>query len=165
MIVKFIITVTDEAQAAPERFIPEIERSLGQCGCGNFQYHPATGVIVADFPEGLTQTFAKLGTSLHASYNWQPTGRRKIIAEDVQVFAYLIHHCSLDMNDDGSLPTERIKALWNWLYEAGISSRPYDPHRYTAIRNGFSAMELLNWTDHHYIVGLNRLVNGRVANS
>ena len=112
---------------------------------------------ICPLPDALEDlpTFQKLGTSLHAEYNWQPTGRRKVIAEDVQVFAYLIHHCTLDMNDDGSMPTERINALWTWLYEAGITSRPYDPHRYKAIRDGFSDMGLLEWADHHYVIGLN----------
>jgi hypothetical protein len=100
-------------------------------------------------------TFKKLGLDIFAQYNWQPTGRRKIIAGDVQVFAYLVHHCTLDMNDDGSMPTERMRALWTWLYEAGIASRPFDRHRYKALRDGFSDMGLLEWADHHYVIGLN----------
>lgn len=50
---KFIITVTDEAHANPERFIPQIEQSPGNAGCGNFQYLPATGVIAVEFPEDM----------------------------------------------------------------------------------------------------------------
>jgi len=46
---KFIITLTDEAQASPERFIPQIEQSLGNAGCGNFQYMPTVGVIAVEF--------------------------------------------------------------------------------------------------------------------
>lgn len=98
-------------------------------------------------------TFAKLGEKLFAAYSWEATGRRKIVASDVQTFAYILYFCTNNMNRDGSLPTPRIKALWTWLYEVGITPRPYDPHRITGLRNGFSAMNLLHWTDHRYVIG------------
>ena len=48
---KFIITLTDEAQANPEKFVPQIEQSMVSAGCGNFQHLPTTGIISVEFPE------------------------------------------------------------------------------------------------------------------
>ena len=46
----YIVTLTDEAQSQPERFLPQIEAALSALGCGNFQYMPTVGVISVDFP-------------------------------------------------------------------------------------------------------------------
>lgn len=57
---KFVVVLTDEAQANPERFLPFIEQTFGNQGCGNFEYLPAIGVINVDFPDKTEVNFSPI---------------------------------------------------------------------------------------------------------
>ena len=59
-------------------------------------------------------------------------------------------------NPDGSLPQRRVQELWKALYEAGDFTRPWNHHRWKAIRNWLSEMGWLEWQDHRYQIGTGR---------
>ncbi len=76
-----------------------------------------------------------------------------VVAEDVQVAIAVLRACTLHMNADGSMPLARIKALWDAVHEAGDTTRAFNFHRFAAIRNMLSDMELLEWEDATYQFG------------
>ena len=73
-----------------------------------------------------------------------------MIVEDVAIALTILDHCCNNMNADGTMPTARIAALWKAAYDAGDVSRPFDHHRWTAIRNWLSKLGMLDWTDTAY---------------
>ncbi len=81
------------------------------------------------------------------------SSRAVIVAEDVQVTLAVIRACTLRINADGSMPTKRVKALWDKAYEAGDTTRAFSWHRFKAIRDMLSDLELLEWSDNTYRFG------------
>ena len=65
----------------------------------------------------------------------------------------VIRGCTLHPNPDGSLPLMRVKGLWDAAFKAGDTSRAFSFHRFQAIRNMLSDMELLEWEDADYCFG------------
>jgi hypothetical protein len=59
-------------------------------------------------------------------------------------------------NPDGSLPQRRVQELWTALYEAGDFDRPWNHHRWKAVRDWMSEMGWLDWQDHRYQTGTGR---------
>jgi hypothetical protein len=57
---------------------------------------------------------------------------------------------------DGSLPQRRVQALWTALHDAGDFTRPWNHHRWKAIRDWMSEMGWLDWQDHRYQNGTGR---------
>jgi hypothetical protein len=55
------------------------------------------------------------------------------------------------MNADGSMPTARIRENWGALYEQGEVDRPFNPKRYTCLRDFLSREKLLDWEDEAYL--------------
>jgi hypothetical protein len=91
------------------------------------------------------------------NFKSRPTHNRvKIINEDIAVFLAIVEFCTINMNPDGTLPTARIKRLWEEAYKSGDAKRAWQDERYTAIRNWLSEMGLLDWQDETYSFG-----NGR----
>ena len=75
------------------------------------------------------------------------------MAKDVQVTLAIVRACTLHMNADGSMPLARIKGLWDAVYEAGDTTRAFNFHRFAAIRNMLSDLDLLEWEDATYRFG------------
>ena len=46
------------------------------------------------------------------------SGRVKVTADDIAIILVILEHCSLNGNADGSMPSKRIKAIWESLYKA-----------------------------------------------
>ena len=66
------------------------------------------------------------------------TGREVATAEDMAVLLLVLEACTNDMNDDGSMPTARIRENWEILHANGDVDRPWCPRRYTTLRNQLS---------------------------
>jgi hypothetical protein len=81
------------------------------------------------------------------------SSRAVVTVEDVQVSLALIRACTLHPNPDGSLPVMRVKGLWDAAFKAGDTRRAFSFHRFQAIRNMLSDMELLEWEDSTYRFG------------
>ncbi len=75
--------------------------------------------------------------------------RARVVAEDVQVALAIVRAFTLHPNPDGSIPVMRAKAIWDRMHEAGETTRAFNFHRFAAIRNMLTDMELLEWEDEH----------------
>jgi hypothetical protein len=65
----------------------------------------------------------------------------------------LLRFFAANRNPDGSLPQRRVQELWAALYEAGDFTRPWNHHRWKAIRDWMSEMGWLDWQNHRYQIG------------
>jgi hypothetical protein len=68
----------------------------------------------------------------------------------------LLRFFTENRNPDGSLPQRRVQELWTALYDAGDFTRPWNHHRWKAIRDWLSEMGWLDWQDHRYQIGTGR---------
>jgi hypothetical protein len=55
------------------------------------------------------------------------------------------------MNDDGSMPTARIRENWQILFANGDVERPWQPRRFTALRDHLSPLSHIEWEDRRYV--------------
>lgn len=76
------------------------------------------------------------------------------IKYDLSVFLMFGEYFSNNMNQDGTLPTERYCRMWISAKSEGDIDRGWNHHRYKAMRDALSALDLINWTDENYIVGV-----------
>ena len=65
----------------------------------------------------------------------------------------LLRFFTENRNPDGSLPQRRVRELWTALFDAGDFTRPWNHHRWKAIRDWMSQMGWLDWQDHRYQIG------------
>ena len=92
---------------------------------------------------------ARKGKPLH--------GRKHLVTEtDFAQFIVLLRFFTNNANPDGSLPGDRGEEMWNALYEAGDFTRPWNHHRWKAIRDWLSVMGRIDWLDHRYQIGTGR---------
>jgi len=64
------------------------------------------------------------GPYLEFARTWvtEPVGtssRAKVEAEDLAIALSILKFCSQSMNFDGTMPTKRIKTIWDRMYETG----------------------------------------------
>jgi len=87
------------------------------------------------------------------------TGKgRAVKREDLATFLAILRFCNQNPNTDGSMPTERVKSLWEGLYRREYTDRGWDHHRYKVLRDWLSKNGFIAWEEEDYIVG--REVNG-----
>ena len=80
--------------------------------------------------------------------------RKFVVTEhDFAVAMVLLRHFKTDPNADGSLPCRRVEKIWTALFNAGDVSRPWNHHRWKAIRDFLSGQGHIDWTDHRYEYG------------
>ena len=80
------------------------------------------------------------GPYLEFARTWvsEPVGtssRAKVEAEDLAIALAILKFCSRKMNCDGTMPTQRIKVIWDQMYENGEVDRAFDYHRWRVIRD------------------------------
>jgi hypothetical protein len=79
----------------------------------------------------------------------------------------IVKACSMKPNSDGSMPTARIKAIWDSLYETGEVERAFDYHRWKAIRDTMEIQGGLEMVDRRFYTGFvgmdGREIKGRAA--
>lgn len=70
-------------------------------------------------------------------------------------------------NADGSMPTKRFKSVWETMHERGEVDRPWNPNRFTAIRNHLTRQSMIRWIDDRHVEGFvgddGGYVKGRAA--
>jgi hypothetical protein len=94
-------------------------------------------------------TEARKGKPLH--------GDRWLVTEtDFAQAVVLLRFFTANPNVDGSLPGDRAEELWTALYDAGDFARPWNHHRWKAIRDWMSSMGWIDWLDHRYQNGTGR---------
>jgi len=76
-----------------------------------------------------------------------------VTVEDMAVLLAILSFCSRHMNVDGTLPTNRVMALWENMYSTGTTSRQWNARRYAAARNVLDQAGGIAWEDHHYFPG------------
>jgi hypothetical protein len=95
------------------------------------------------------------------------SGRAVASVEDVAIFVMLLVAFGENPNADDSMPTKRFKAVWESIHERGEVYRPWNPNRFTAIRNHLSMKSMLRWIDDRHVEGFmgdnGEYVKGRAA--
>ena len=88
-------------------------------------------------------------------------------AADLAIALPIVKFCSQNRNSDGTMPTERIKRIWDGLFEEGEVDRAFDYHRWRVIRNLMESQGGLEMEDRHFYTGFvnraGRLIKGRAA--
>jgi hypothetical protein len=77
---------------------------------------------------------------------------KAVTVEDMAISLYILYVIGNDMNQDGQLPTNRVRTFWNYLETVGITTRGWDESgsRWKVIRDSLTTLGLLDWQDHTY---------------
>jgi hypothetical protein len=78
------------------------------------------------------------------------TDRHVVTAEDVAIWLAIVAYITLHQDEDKAMPSRRIAAIWNALYEERSIKRPHCFKRSAAIRNHLSDLGLIDWQDDRY---------------
>lgn len=82
------------------------------------------------------------------------TSDRNIVTEyDLAVWLMLLQHCTETLDENGGLPTDRIKGLWQKLKNDEEITRSWNSRRHKAIRDFLSDLGLIAWEDESYKPG------------
>jgi hypothetical protein len=115
---------------------------------GSTSSHP----IVKDEIEAIT------GPYLEFAKSWIPepigtSSRAMVEAGDLAIALPIVKFCSKERNADGTMPTSRIKVIWDRLFESGEVDRAFDYHRWRVIRDLIETQGGLAIEDRHYYTG------------
>jgi len=77
----------------------------------------------------------------------------RVTKHDWAVATMILLFINTNPNSDDSVPTDRIRGLWNSLYEKGDINRKWNHHRWKAIRDKLSELDLIEWIDNKYTFG------------
>jgi hypothetical protein len=103
---------------------------------------------------------------------WTPasvgtSSRAKVDAKDLALSLSILKFCSEHMNSDGTMPTKRIKTIWDRLFETGEIQRGFDYHRWKVIRDLIESQGGLAMEDRLYYTGFvndqGHVIKGRAA--
>ena len=80
------------------------------------------------------------GPYLEFARTWVPepvgtSSRARVDAMDLAIALSILKFCSRSMNSDGTMPTQRIKMIWDRMFENGEVDRAFDYHRWRVIRD------------------------------
>ena len=98
------------------------------------------------------------GPYLEFAKTWVPepvgtSSRARVDAADLAIALPIVKFCSQKMNKDGTMPTARIKAIWDKLFEDGEIDRAFDYHRWKVIRDLIEVQGGLEMEDRHFYTG------------
>lgn len=86
--------------------------------------------------------------------NHKLKARNHVVTDDDFSIALLIlDFIRKNPNNDGSIPTERVKQLWKSLYKYHDVNRNWNHHRWKTIRDFLSLNNYINWKDNKYSFG------------
>jgi hypothetical protein len=81
-------------------------------------------------------------------------GKFAVTAHDFAIALVLLRFFKKHANPDESLPTRRVGKMWTALYRAEDAVvRPWNHHRWKAIRDFLSKQGHIDWIDNHYYYG------------
>jgi hypothetical protein len=75
------------------------------------------------------------------------------VAEDLSVMMMFLKYFSANMNEDGTLPWDRFRSLWEAVFESGDIERQFSPNRFAVLRNYLSSLGMIEWMDETYKPG------------
>jgi hypothetical protein len=98
------------------------------------------------------------GPYLEFANTWIPesvvtSSRAKVDAIDLAIALPILKFCSQNMNSDGTMPTKRIKTIWDGLFAEGEIDRAFDYHRWKVIRDLIETQGGLEMEDRLYYTG------------
>jgi hypothetical protein len=88
-----------------------------------------------------------------AAVHVSTTNRVVVTHEDVGIFCALLEYVGKSPNEDGTLPWERTKKLWDCLRERGVISRAFNAKRFAWIRRMLNGAGLVDIQDATYVIG------------
>jgi hypothetical protein len=112
---------------------------------------PCTGIS----PERL-QRWMEIGKRLLPSAVHIGKGannRLVVTSEDVGITCGLLEFIGKHMNENGTLPWARVKALWDCLHERGVICRCFNAKRFAWIRRMLNGAGLVEIQDPTYVIG------------
>ena len=98
------------------------------------------------------------GPNLDFARSWIPesvetSSRAKVEPADLAIALPIVKYCSQKCNADGTMPTRRIKVIWDRLFAEGEVDRAFDYHRWRVIRNLIEVQGGLEMEDRHFSTG------------
>lgn len=123
-------------------------------------------------PLSAQEVDAIAGPYLELARTWMPkalgtSSRAKVDAMDLAIGLAIVKFCSMNLNSDGSMPTGRIKAIWDGLFQDGDVCRAFDYHRWKSIRNFIEMKDGLVMGDRRFWTGYvneeGEVINGKAA--
>ena len=98
------------------------------------------------------------GPYLEFARSWVPesvgtSSRARVDAMDLAIALPILKFCSQNMNSDGTMPTKRIKTIWDRLFAEGEIDRAFDYHRWKVIRDLIESKDGLEMEDRLYYTG------------
>jgi hypothetical protein len=95
------------------------------------------------------------------------SSRARVEAEDLAIGLGIVKVCTSKPNADGTMPTQRIKAIWDKLFENGEVDRAFDYHRWRVVRNLIESKRGLEMVDRRFYTGFandqGQEIKGRAA--
>jgi hypothetical protein len=98
------------------------------------------------------------GPYLHFAKSWiskpmHTSSRATVDAADLAIALPIVKYCSQMRNTDGTMPTKRIKRIWDALFEEGEVDWAFDYHRWKTLRNLIESHGGLEMIDRRYYTG------------
>jgi hypothetical protein len=112
-----------------------------------------SGVLVSDAELADLPWYAELARTITGGENLRTSARQVATPEDFAVVLLLLKALHKNANADGSMPTARIRGLWESLHRAGDVRRQWNANRFKAVRDVLSDLGLLAWRDNKYATG------------
>ena len=147
---------------AEKLVIPSPEKSSVRKVRGSIRKHPISK----------SEVKAIHGPYLDFARSWveEPlatSSRAKVDAEDLAIGLAIVKYCTSEMNTDGTMPTRRIKAIWDGLFQSEDIKRAFDYHRWRIIRGLIETQGGLEMVDRRYFTGFvnhqGQAIEGRAA--
>ena len=140
--------IYDLEAKADKLVIPEPPKLSIFKGAGSTSAHP----ITKDEIEAIN------GPYLDFAKAWIPepvgtSSRAKVEAADLAIALPIVKYCSQKRNADGTMPTKRIKMIWDRLFAEGEIDRAFDYHRWRVIRNLIEVQGGLEMEDRYFYTG------------
>ena len=140
--------INDLGQKVDQIVIPTPQKLSIFKGAGSTSAHP----ITKDEIEAIS------GPYLDFARSWIPesvetSSRAKVEPADLAIALPIVKYCSQKRNADGTMPTRRIKVIWDRLFAEGEVDRAFDYHRWRVIRNLIEFQGGLEMEDRHFYTG------------
>jgi hypothetical protein len=81
------------------------------------------------------------------------SSRAKVNQVDLAIGLAIVKYCTSHINADGTMPTSRIKAIWNGLLKDEEIKRSFDYHRWRVVRDLIEAQSGLEMVDRKFYTG------------
>ena len=111
---------------------------------------PCTGIDPKRIDGWMEVAKRLLPAAVHVGNN--AYNRLVVTSEDVGIFCALLEFVGKYPNEDGTLPWERTKGLWDTLHERGVIGRSFNAKRFAWIRRTMNGAGLVDIQDPTYVI-------------